>query len=159
MICASGDAESEAKLINEKALHSNINGGLHASHVNCVSSQTDNAARATSRECKKLKGDELDEVKRLIAEHAAIPANMQHAVDSWTKMTRKQQEDAYEMFGIGCTGHSVNLTTEDSHKHSESKEVSSNMVRDRAARILQRAVLARAARHDEGGKRSAATFS
>ena len=158
MICASGDAESEAKLINETALHSNINGGLHASHVNCVSSQTDNAARATSRECKKLKGEELDEVKRLIAAHAAIPTNMQHAVDSWMKMTRKQQEDAYEMFGIGCTGHSVNLTTEDSHKHSESKELSSNMVRDRAARILQRFCLARAARRDEGGKRSTAAF-
>ena len=158
MICASSDAESEAKLINEEALHSNINGGLHASHVNCVSSQTDNAARATSRECKKLKGDELDEVKRLIAAHAAIPANMQHAVKSWLSLTPKQQEDAYEMYGIGCTGHSVNLTTEDSHKHSESKELSSNMVRDRAARILQRFCLARAARRDEGGKRSTAAF-
>jgi hypothetical protein len=122
-----------------------------------VSSQTDNAARATSRECKK--GDELDEVKRLIAAHAAIPANMEQPVKSWLSLTPKQQEDAYEMYGIGCTGHSVNLTTEDSHKHSESKELSSNMVRDRAARILQRAFLARTARRDEGGKRSASTFS
>ena len=104
IICPSGDAESEAKLINDTALHSNLNGGLHASHVNCVSSQTDNAARATSRECKKLKGEELDEVKRLIAAHAAIPANMEQAVKSWYGLTPKQQEDAYEMYDIGCTG-------------------------------------------------------
>ena len=138
MICPSGDAASEAKLIDESALHSDIAGGAHASHANCVSSQTDNAARATSAEMKKLKGAELDAAKALVEAHAAVPANMQHAVDCWLKLSPEQQADAYEMHGIGCTGHSANLTTDDSHKHSESAALTTNMVHDRAARVIQR---------------------
>ena len=138
MICPSGDAASEAKLIDESALHSDIAGGAHASHANCVSSQTDNAARATSSEMKKLKGAELDAAKALVEAHAAVPANMQHAVDCWLKLTPAQQDDAYEMHGLGCTGHSANLTTDDSHKHSESAALTTNMVHDRAARVIQR---------------------
>ena len=138
MICPSGDAVSEAKLINESALHSDIAGGAHASHANCVSSQTDNAARATSAEMKKLKGAELEAAKALVEAHAAVPANMKHAVDCWLKLSPEQQDDAYEMHGLGCTGHSANLTTDDSHKHSESAALTTNMVHDRAARVIQR---------------------
>jgi len=138
MICPSGDAVSEAKLIDDFALHSSIAGGAHASHANCVSSQTDNAARATSAESKKLKGAELDAAKALVEAHAAVPANMQHAVDCWLKLSPEAKADAYEMHGLGCTGHSANLTTDDSHKHSESTVLPVNMVRDRAARVLQR---------------------
>ena len=138
MICPSGDAVSEAKLIDESALHSSIAGGARASHANCVSSQTDNAARATSSEMKKLKGAELDAAKALVEAHAAVPSNMQHAVDCWLKLTPEQQADAYEMHGLGCTGHSANLTTDDSHKHSESAALTTNMVHDRAARVIQR---------------------
>jgi hypothetical protein len=138
MICPSGDAVSESKLIDESALHSDIAGGAHASHANCVSSQTDNAARATSAEMKKLKGAELAAAKALVDAHAAVPANMQHAVDCWLKLTPAQQDDAYEMHGLGCTGHSANLTTDDSHKHSESAALTTNMVHDRAARVIQR---------------------
>ena len=54
---------------------------------------------------------------------------MQHAVDCWLKLTPEQQADAYEMHGLGCTGHSVNLTTDDSHSKSESKVLVLNMVR------------------------------
>ena len=143
MVCPSGDAVSEADLIDKSALHSDVAGGAHASHANCVSSSTDNAARATSAECKKLKGKELDEVKRLIEAHAAVPENMKSAVDCWRKMTPAQQADAYEMHGLGCTGHSVNLTTDDSYKQSESTVLTENMVRDRAARVLQRNFLAK----------------
>jgi len=103
MICPSGDAVSEAKFIDESALHSTIASGAHASHANCVSSQTDNAARATSSEMKKLKGAELDAAKALVEAHAAVPANMQHAVNCWLKLSPEQQADAYEMHGLGCT--------------------------------------------------------
>jgi hypothetical protein len=138
MVCPSGDAKSEAKLIDESALHSNVAGGVHASHANCVSSQTDNAARATSAAAKVLKGVELDEVKRLIEAHAAVPENIQHAVDCWLKMSPEQRADAYEMHELGCAGHSNNLTTEDSHKKSESTVITANMVNDRASRVIQR---------------------
>ena len=138
MVCPSGDAESEAKLIDESALHSNVAGGVHGSHANCVSSQTDNAARATSAAAKIRKGTELDEAKRLVDAHLAVPANMQHAVDCWLKMSPEQRVDAYEMHELGCAGHSCNLTTEDSHKKSESTVITANMVDDRAARVLQR---------------------
>jgi len=138
MICLSGDAKSEAKLIDECALHSNVAGGVHASHANCASSQTDNAARATSAAAKVLKGAELDEAKRLIESHVAVPANMQHAVDCWLKMSPEQRADAYEMHGIGCAGHSSNLITEDSHKQTEYKIITANMVDDRASRVIQR---------------------
>ena len=76
MVIVSGDAETEAATIVKEALHSKVAGGAHASHANCVSSSTDNAARKTSAELKRLKGLELDEVKRLIEAHAAVPANM-----------------------------------------------------------------------------------
>ncbi len=66
MICPSADAESEAKPIKESALRSSVAGGVHASHVNCVSSHTDNAARATSAASKRLKGEELGAVKQII---------------------------------------------------------------------------------------------
>jgi hypothetical protein len=138
MVCPSGDAKSEAKLIDESALHSDVAGGVHASHANCVSSQTDNAARATSKASKVLKGAELDEAKRLIEAHVAVPANMQHAVDYWLTMSPEQREDAYEMHGIGCAGHTDNLITEDSHKQTEAKVVTANMVDDRASRVIQR---------------------
>ena len=138
MVCPSGDAKSEAKLIDESALHCNVAGGAHASHANCVDSQTDNAARATSAAMKARKGAELDEAKRLVEAHAAVPEKMQHAVDCWVKMSPAQRADAYEMHGIGCTGHSLNLTTEDSHKKSESTVISAHMVYDRAARVMQR---------------------
>ena len=138
MICLSGDAKSEAKLIDECALHSNVAGGVHASHANCASSQTDNAARATSAAAKVLKGAELDEAKRLIEAHVAVPANMQHAVDCWLKMSPEQRADAYEMHGIGCAGHSSNLITEDSHKQTEYKIITANMVDDHASRVIQR---------------------
>jgi len=138
MICLSGDAKSEAKLIDECALHSNVAGGVHASHANCASSQTDNAARATSAAAKVLKGAELDEAKRLIESHVAVPANMQHAVDCWLKMSPEQRADAYEMHGNGCAGHSSNLITEDSHKQTEYKIITANMVDDRASRVIQR---------------------
>ena len=141
MICPSGDAASEANLINESALHSDVAEGAHASHANCVSSMTDNAARATSSAMKVLKGEELNEAKRLVEEHVAVPANMQHAVDQWLKLTPEQQAHAYEVHGIGCTGHSVNLTTDDSHKKSESTVLPMNMVRYRAALVLQRCAL------------------
>jgi hypothetical protein len=117
--------------------------GAHASHANCASSSTDNAARATSAELKRLKGVEIDEVKRLIEEHIPIPAKMAHAVKCWQKLNPAQQEDAYEMHELGCSGHSVNLTTDDSHKHSETKAMADNMVRERAARIMQRNFLAK----------------
>ncbi len=143
MVIVSGDAETEAATIVKEALHSKVAGGAHASHANCVSSSTDNAARKTSAELKRLKGLELDEVKRLIEAHAAVPANMAHAVKYWQSLTPAQREDAYEMHGLGCTGHSVNLTTDDSHKHSETKAMADNMVRDRAARLLQRLFLSK----------------
>ena len=54
------------------------------------------------------------------------------------QLTPAQQEDAYEMHGLGCTCHSVNLKTDDSHRHTEAKIMVENMVRDRAARVLQR---------------------
>ena len=76
MICPSGDAESEADLIAKSALHSDVAGGAHASHANCVSSQTDNAARVTSRAAKVL-----------VEAHATVPANMKPAVDLWVKMS------------------------------------------------------------------------
>jgi hypothetical protein len=137
MICPSGDALSEATLIHEKALHCDVAGGVHASHANCISSQTDNAARATSAAQKVLKGAELDEAKRLAKAHAAVPANMQHAVDCWLKLTHEQQASAYEMHGLGCIGHSVNLITEDSHKKTETTVMAENIARERAARVLQ----------------------
>ena len=141
MVCPSGDAESEAKLIDESALHCNVAGGAHAGHANCVDSQTDNAARATSAAMKARKGAELDEAKRLVEAHAAASANMQHAVDCWVKMSPAQRADAYEMYGIGCTGHSLNFSTEDLHKKSESTVISANMVYDRATRLMQRLYL------------------
>jgi hypothetical protein len=142
MICPSGDALSEATLIHEKALHCDVAGGVHASHANCVSSQTDNAARATSAAQKVLKGAELDEAKRLVEAHAAVPANMQHAVDCWLKLTPEQQANAYEMHGLGCTGHSVNLITEDSHKKTEPTVMAENILLDRIVRSIQHAAMA-----------------
>ncbi len=100
MVLCSGDAATEAALIMKDALHSDVAEGAHASHANCVSASTDNAARATSDELKRLKGLEIDEAKRLIEAHVAVPGVMKHAVDCWLKLTPTQQEDAYEMHGL-----------------------------------------------------------
>ena len=51
-------------------------GSAHAGHANCVDSQTDNAARATSAAVEARKGPELNEAKRLAEAHAAVPENM-----------------------------------------------------------------------------------
>jgi len=42
------------------------------------------------------------------------------------------------MANLGCTGHSLNLTVDDSWQKSETFSLLGNMVRDRAARVLQR---------------------
>jgi len=73
MVLCSGDAETEAALIMKEALHSDVAGGAHASHANCVSSSTDNAARATSAELKRLKGLEIKEAIGLIEAQSSSP--------------------------------------------------------------------------------------
>ena len=79
------------------------------------------------------------------------PGNMQHADDCWVKISPAQRAGAYEMYGIGCPGHSLNLSTKVSHKKSESTVISASMVYDRAARVMQRFYLGGYRRRHAGG--------
>ena len=75
---------------------------------------------------------------------------MQHADDCWVKISPAQRAGAYEMYGIGCTGHSLNLSTKVSHKKSESTVISASMVYDRASRVMLRYFLGGYRRRNAG---------
>lgn len=142
-VCPSGEAVHEAKHV-EEALHSTLCGGLHGTLLTTSSAISDNAARATSREIEKLKAAEYERVVKLVKEHMAEhPADMQPAIDAYLAMTPEQREHASELHELGCTSHSLNLTTDDCWKQSEKAALESCMVRDRAARIIQRLFNAR----------------
>ena len=51
---------------------------------------------------------------------------------------RKVAESVQGMMELGCAGHSVNLTLDDSHKKSERDTLEANIVRDLAVNVLQR---------------------
>lgn len=137
-VCPSGEAVHEAKHV-EEALHSTLCGGLHGTLLTTSSAISDNAARATSRQIEVLKAAEYDRVVKMVKEHVADhPADMQPAIDAYLAMTPEQREHASELHELGCTSHSLNLTTDDCWKQSEKAALEACMVHDRAARIIQR---------------------
>ena len=114
-----------------------------------VSATSDNAARATSRELEILKAKEVEEVKKFLTPVIdqvidEYPPELQAAVDAFLAMTPEQQQHAHELHELGCTGHSLNLTVDDCWSKSEASTLTSNMVRDRAARVLSRWLISQA---------------
>jgi len=137
----SGDAKTEAALI-QKSLKSDLGSGVYASLVTTVSATSDNAARATTRVLRELKQKELASLEALSsAALADAPKELRHAAEAWSAMSDEQREVAKTMQGLaelGCAGHSVNLTIEDSHKKTEKDTLEANVVRDLAVNVLQR---------------------
>jgi hypothetical protein len=118
-ILTSGKAKNEAKVIKQ-SLHSSLLGGRTASLVNVVSSSTDNAAKATSRELAELKLAEIVEIKKCIDDQLTqYPERLIAARDAWLAMSPKQQECARKMHILSCTGHGENLTIDDWQKVSK----------------------------------------
>jgi hypothetical protein len=137
-VCPSGVAKAEAAQLKGH-LRSGVGGGVAASWVNTASATSDNAARATNDEIAKLSAEEVAAIKAGLDAHVvAHPEELQHAVATFIKLTPAQQDHAGEMANLGCTGHSLNLTVDDSWQKSEPFSLLGNMVRDRAARVLQR---------------------
>ena len=96
-------------------------------------------AKATYERLKKLSAEEMAAIKAGLDAHVvAHPAELQHAVAAFIRLTPAQQDHAGKMANPGCTGNSLNLTMDDSWQKSESLSLLGNMVRDRAARVLQR---------------------
>ena len=86
-ILTSGKAKNEAKVIKQ-SLHSSLLGGRTASLVNVVSSSTDNAAKATSRELAELKLAEIVEIKKCIDDQLTqYPERLIAARDAWLAMS------------------------------------------------------------------------
>ena len=136
----SGDAETEAKLV-EQSLHSDLGDGVHTSLVgaNVVSSTSDNAARKTSRVLADLKEKEVEMLKQMSdAALQQAPAELQEAAQAWLDMGEEQQKVAHQCHELGCTGHSVNLTIDDSHKKTEKAVLEKNVERDLATAMIQR---------------------
>jgi hypothetical protein len=120
-------------------LHSDVLGGIHHTSANVVSATSDNAARATSREYEKLKVLEMMEAFDLIDNHVReVPESMKAAVHAYSKMTSEQRKHCGEIHELGCVAHSINLTIDDSFKHSEKTTLEANMVRDIASRVIAR---------------------
>jgi hypothetical protein len=137
-VCPSGKAEAEAQQL-QSHLSSSLDGGVRASLINTASSTSDNAARATSNELRILSVQEVESAKAAIDNHLeSHPDVLSHAVEAYLKLSEEQQLHAGEMHTLGCTGHSLNLTTDDCWAKSEKSSIKANMVRDRAARVLQR---------------------
>jgi hypothetical protein len=96
-------------------------------------------AKTTYERLKKLSAEEVAAIKAGLDAHVvAHPEELQHAVAAFIKLTPAQQDHAGEMANLGCTGNSLNLTVDDSWQKSETFSLLGNMVRDRAARVLQR---------------------
>ena len=137
-VCSSGTAEHEAQLIQE-ALHSDLAGGAHATLLKLQSSITDNAARPTTRAVRELKRKELAEAARIVAAHIQdYPDTIRPAIEAYKAMDAEGRQRAHELHELGCTGHSLNLTTERSWDKSEPSTIRENMVRYRAANVIQR---------------------
>jgi hypothetical protein len=136
-----GEAATEAS-IAKSALGSDLGSGVYASLVTVVSATSDNAARVTSRELRELRHLELKSLRELSDEALKqAPEKLRHAAEAWLAMSEEQREVAESIQGLaelGCAGHSVNLTIEDSHKKSERESLEANVVRDLAVNVLQR---------------------
>lgn len=133
-----GDAVTEAKLM-QKSLHSDLGSGVHASLLTVDSASSDNAARKTSCKARELKVGEVDQLKAMSDEALRqAPDELAHAAQAWLQMTETQRSVAHNLHELGCTGHSVNLTIEDSHKKTEKSVLEANVVRDLAVNVIQR---------------------
>ena len=109
------------------------------SMMGVVSSSTDGAARATSRAFGEREKEELEEVQRIVNEGVEnCPEKYREAVTSYIALTEEQRDAADEFHELGCSGHALNLTVDDSWKQSEKAAVLSNMARDRAATTIKR---------------------
>ena len=99
------------------------------------------AADATSTE------GEISKVKKAISEHMEANADdILDLVDAFLKLSPEQQAHAGEMHQLGCSGHSLNLTTDDCWRISEKSELEANVVRDLAATIITTAFVRWAAK-------------
>ena len=133
-----GDADTEADLV-EKSLHSDLGDGVHASLLHVVSNTSDNAARATSRGVADRKAKLVEQLQAMSA--AALeqaPDELAHAATLWSEMSEEQRKVAHTCHELGCTGHSVNLTIDDSHKKTEKEVLEKNVERDLAIITIQR---------------------
>ena len=138
-ICPSSYAAAEAGQMYE-AMSCDVADKPRVSGVKIASSSSDGAARSTSVAFADLRAKELERVQAFIDEELAErPEELQAAVDAYLSLDEEQREQAEKMHVLGCSGHALNLVTEDSHKQSEKKAVMANMAEERAARIIQRA--------------------
>ena len=137
-VLASGKAEDEAAQ-SKSDLSSDLGGGIRASMINVVSATSDNAARATSEQYAKLKEEERVEVEKIVNEHIEqYPEELASAVAAYCALTEQQREESRILHELSCTGHGLNLTVDESWKHSEAAALACTMAHDRAARIIQR---------------------
>ena len=138
-ICPDGSAAPEADLSVEAMTGCTVAERPAVSMVKVVSSSSDGAARATSREFGERKEKELTEVQRLVDEDIAnCPDRYLEAVSAYRSLTDEQRDVADEFHELGCSGHALNLIVDDSWKQSEKKALRSNMARHRAAMIIER---------------------
>ena len=111
--------------------------GIHASLVTAAAASSDNAARATSRKLQELKAQEIAFIKSLSDQALAeAPNQLVHAAQAWLKSSPEQRKVAEKLHELGCSGHSINLTLDDSHRKTEREVLEANVVRDLAANII-----------------------
>ena len=138
-ICPDGKAAAEANQTVEAMTGCGVAEKPSVSMMGVVSSSTDGAARATSRAFGERKKEELEEVQRIVNEDVEnCPEKYREAMASYLALTEEQRDAADEFHELGCSGHALNLTVDDSWKQSEKAAVLSNMARDRAATTIKR---------------------
>ena len=108
-----------------------------------ASGTSDNAARATTRAvgARKVKEigvvEALQQISREALEQA--PLELEHAARAWAAMSDAQREVAKKgLHELGCGGHSLNLTIDDSHKRTENPTLEACVVRDLAGNVIRR---------------------
>ena len=124
-------------------MHCKHGEGVSASLMTLKSLTSDNAARATSREVIELQKKQAAELRKLSDEALRqAPKRLEHAAKTWLAMSEEQRKVVEKGTGtheLGCTGHSLNLTIDDSHKKTEKPVLEANIVRDLAVNAIHRA--------------------
>lgn len=127
-ICSSGDAQNEARII-EEAHHTEACGGAHATLQSVQSSITDNAAKKASEVLGERKANEFERAKHIVENHIQnYPESLQPAIDAFLKLDPAQRDVVREIHILTCVGHSINLTVNASFTH-ETETTKKNIAR------------------------------
>jgi len=139
-VCPSGKGKDEAEQLGGH-LKTSVNGGKKGTWLKTKSATSDNAARTTNDEIGKVKVEVVDVVRAELNKHIqAHPEDLAPAVEAYLALSPEQREHAAELANLGCSAHCLNLTVDACWNKSEKTTLLANMVRNRAARVIQRVV-------------------